>query len=412
MRNRPHIACVGGEDHALRIPYLNGLRNHGYRVTAISSGGGAAFSTAGISHHAFQFDRFSFGPSDLKATGALRKLVDQVDPDIVHSFDTKPNLLVPWAIRRSRKVVRTINGLGWVFSSSEPRALALRPIYCAMQRAASSFSAATVFQNRDDLALFQRYRLLGASPGSVIASSGIDSEAFLSAQQRGPSPGQLRTALGLQGAEVVMYVGRLTREKGIPTLLDAVPRIVAQRPHAKFVLVGPLESEGPFAVTRADIDRLSPHVMALGRRPDVPSLLTMADVFAFPTEYREGVPRVLLEAGLSGVPIVASRMPGCTDVVEDGVNGALVPPANAARLAAAILAVLSDLEAAKRMGARSVAIVQQRFELAQVIAAYCAIYDGIASSPASMRMASRASAACAGSGFDGQVISKTHRHDL
>ena len=77
----------------------------------------------------------------------------------------------------------------------------------------------------------------------------------------------------------------------------------------------------------------------------------MADLFAFPTQYREGIPRVLLEAGLSGLPIVASRMPGCNDVVEDGWNGYLVAPRDADGLASRIVDLLSDRARGKVMAA-------------------------------------------------------------
>jgi len=72
--------------------------------------------------------------------------------------------------------------------------------------------------------------------------------------------------------------------------------------------VGPRESEGPFAVTQAEIERHAPYVLAIGPRSDVPALLGVADVFAFPTEYLEGVPRALLEAAVAGRPIVTTRM--------------------------------------------------------------------------------------------------------
>jgi glycosyltransferase involved in cell wall biosynthesis len=374
---KPHIVCVGGEDHPLRIPYLLALQERRFRVTAVSTGDGSPFKSAGIAHHSYRFDRFSSGSNDWKLIGSFRKLMADLKPDIAHSFDTKPNLLVPIAVRRSAAVVRTINGLGWVFSSAEPRALALRPIYCALQWLVSRWTSATVFQNRDDQALFQRYGLLGSSQSILIGSSGIDADAFLFAQKHGHSPSQLRTELGLQDTEVIIYVGRLTRQKGIPTLLKAVPLVLAQRPSARFVLVGPLESEGPFAVSRALIDRLGHHVVTLGHRKDVAALLGMADVFAFPTEYREGIPRVLLEAGLAGLPIIASRMPGCSDVVEDGVNGYLVGPHDPKALATRIVDLLSDAKRAKAMGALSVPRVRQRFELTRVVDAYSKVYNTI-----------------------------------
>lgn len=377
LKTKPHIVCVGGEDHPLRIPFLLALQERQFRVTAVSTGDGAPFERAGIDHHSYAFDRFSSGGADWGVIGSFRKLILNLKPDIVQSFDTKPNLLAPIAMRGAAPVVRTINGLGWVFSSNEIRALSLRPVYCALQWLASCWTTATVFQNEDDRKLFKQYCLLGSSQDKLIGSSGIDAKAFAQAQSRGPTGAQLRDELGLKDAEIIIYVGRLTRQKGIPTLLKAVPLVLAQRPNARFVLVGPLESEGPFAVDRASIDRLGGHVVTTGPRKDVPALLGIADVFAFPTEYREGVPRVLLEAGLAGVPIVASRMPGCNDVVDDGINGYLVEPHEPDKFANRIINLLSDPARAKKMGGRSGALVTERFELARVVASYSDVYNSI-----------------------------------
>ncbi len=374
---RPHLVCVGGEDHRLRIPFLLALRERGFRVTAVSSDVGIAFSPHGIPHHRLIFDRFGSGREEWDALRAMRKLLTEIQPDIVQSFDTKPNLLTPLAARGQVPVIRTINGLGWTFSSLQLRALVLRPIFCFLQGLASLWTAVTVFQNLDDQHFFQRYRLVGGGKSRLIRSSGIDADAFATTIRRGVSSTALREELGLQAAEVVIFVGRLTRQKGIRTLLEAIPLILRDRPNARFVLVGPRESEGPFAVEQADIDRCIPHVIALGPRRDVPSLLAMADVFAFPTQYREGVPRVLLEAGLAGLPIVASRMPGCNDVVENGWNGYLVPPRDPRALASGIVEVLSDRTSAKRMGDRSIEYVRRQFALSRVVDQYCDLYKNV-----------------------------------
>jgi glycosyltransferase involved in cell wall biosynthesis len=319
-------------------------------------------------------------------------LIAELRPDIVQSFDTKPNLLTPLAVRGQVPIVRTINGLGWTFSSHSARALMLRPIFCGLQWLSSFWTAATVFQNHDDRTFFERYRLLGHGEKRVIAGSGIDIGAFAAARHLGPSAVTMRQELGLQSAEVVMFVGRLTRQKGIPTLLKAVPKVLAKRPDARFVLIGPWQSEGPFAVDESEIRRLGSEVVVLGKRQDVPSLLGMADVFAFPTEYREGIPRVLLEAGLAGLPIVASRMPGCTDVVQDGWNGYLVAPRDPDALADRIVDLLSDRAHAKGMGARSAALVRERFALSGVVEQYCDLYRSVLATQARGGLAHSASA--------------------
>jgi len=303
-----------------------------------------------------------------------------VRPDLVQTFDTKPNLLVPLATRRafeSVRLVRTINGMGWLYSSRSPMALALRPVYCALQRVAARSTAATVFQNRADRDFFERHRMTGKSHSRLIQGSGIDIGRFERAQAAGPPPEQLRETLGLGTAEVVITVTRLTRQKGISTLLNAAALVHQVRPGVRFLLVGPRQSEGPFAIPQAEIDRHAPYVMALGRRADVPALLGLASVFAFPTEYREGVPRVLLEAALARLPIVTTSMPGCSDVVTEGQTGFLVPPRAPIALAARIIDLLRDRKTAQAMGRSAASFVAQEFGLGLTVARYASLYSEV-----------------------------------
>lgn len=376
---RPHLLCIGGEDHSFRIPFLLALRDKGFRISAAGTGAVTPFAQAGIDYHPFHFSRFVDPLSDWKAFEAISKLIADVRPALVQCFDTKLNMLVPFAARGlpDVKVVSTINGLGWLYSSRSPMALALRPVYRALQRLADRWTAVTVFQNRDDQAFFMRHRMVGRGGNVVIPGSGIDIERFERAGATGSSLAELRGSLGLGASEVVITVTRMTRQKGIPTLLDAAALVHQQRPGVRFLLVGPRESEGPFAVTQAEIDRHAAYVLAVGPRSDVPALLGIADVFAFPTEYLEGVPRALLEAAVAGRPIVATRMPGCTDVVRDGWNGFLVPPRDPRLMAERILDLLRDRAAAAAMGARAAQLVRTEFNLEITVARYAAVYEDL-----------------------------------
>jgi glycosyltransferase involved in cell wall biosynthesis len=378
---RRDLLCIGGEDHSFRIPFLLALRDRGFRVSAAGSGDRTPFTQAGIEYHPIQFARFVDPLADWSALKAIQKLIANVRPTLVHCFDTKLYVLVPLAVRGlgSVKVVSTINGLGWLYSSRSPMALGLRPVYRALQRLAGGWTAATVFQNRDDQAFFVRHRLIGSGANVVIPGSGIDIERFERTAATGPSAAELREALGLGASQVVITVTRMTRQKGIPTLLEAAALVHKHRPAVRFVLVGPRESEGPFAVTQAEIHDHAPYVLALGRRSDVPALLGIADVFAFPTEYHEGVPRALLEAAIAGRPIVATTMPGCTDVVRDGWNGFLVPPRCPRRLAERILDLLRDRESAATMAARAMQFVRSEFNLEITVSRYVAVYENLVS---------------------------------
>lgn len=375
-RRAAHVLCIGGEDHRLRIPFMLALRGQGWRITAAGTDDALPFQQAGLPYHRFGFERFINPLADRASIGVIRALLGQIRPDIVQSFDTKPNVLVPFAARGidGLRVVRTINGMGWVYSSRSPPALALRVVQRVLHRWAAGSVAATVFQNRQDQAFFQRHRMLGSEDNQLIPGSGIDIDAFERGSSTGASPAQLRAALGLGTSEVVVTVTRLTRQKGVPTLLKAAALIHKVRPGVRFLLVGSRETEGRLAISQQEIERHSPYVIAIGQRSDVPALLRMADVFAFPTEYREGIPRVLLEAGLAGLPIVTTDMPGCTDVVRDGWSGFLVRRHSPRALASRILDLLDDRPAAQAMGERAGELVRQEFGLDLTVSRYCSLY--------------------------------------
>jgi glycosyltransferase involved in cell wall biosynthesis len=370
----PRLLDISGEDHHLRIPFMLALREQGFRVTAAGTGDPAPFVRAGLDYRPFRFHRFVNPPADLAALRTLSRLLADDRPDLVQSYDTKPNLMVPLAARRldNVRVVRIINGRGWLYSSRSPQALTLRPVYRALHRLAARSTAATVFEIRDDQDFFERHRMAGKL--GLVIPGWIDIGKFERAAAAGPSPAELRQEFGLGASEVVITVTRMTRQKGIPTLLEAAALVNEARPGVRFLLVGPRESEGPFAVAEADIDRHAPHVMAIGARSDVPALLSLADLFAFPTEYREGVPRVLLEASLARLPIVTTSMPGCRNVIRDGWNGFLVPPRAPRVLAARILDVLRDRQTAQEMAGRAAELVRQELGLATIVKRYAGLY--------------------------------------
>ena len=245
----------------------------------------------------------------------------------MQGYDTKPCLFLPMAARSADdpSIVRTICGRGWVCSSHSPLALAARPVYRACIAQQPDGLRPLCLRWMTIRPILNRHRMTGKN-GLVIPAGGggIDVEGFKRALAESPPPEQLREELGLGTSPVIITVTRMIREKGIPTLLKAaalVHRLDA--PTSSFLLVGPRENEGPHAVSQAEIDQHAPYVVSIGSRSDIPALLRFADVFAFPTEYREGIPRVLLEAALAGFPIVSTNMPGCCEVIRDGWNGFL-----------------------------------------------------------------------------------------
>ena len=241
-----HVLFVGGVDFDLRIPFILAMRERGFRVSVASSGDPAPFRRNGLDFVSFPFDRYMTPLSDMRAIRRLRRILEELQPDIAQGFDTKPCLMLPLAVGHGPvRTVRTICGRAWVYSSRSPIALAARPAYRMLHRAASTRTAATVFEINSDRDFFVRARMAGRN-GLVIPAGGggIDVVGFERALAEATSPEALKEELGLSGAEIVITVTRVTRQKGIGTLLKAARAVHEQRPGVRFLLVGPRDSEG------------------------------------------------------------------------------------------------------------------------------------------------------------------------
>jgi glycosyltransferase involved in cell wall biosynthesis len=265
--------------------------------------------------------------------------------------------------------------MGYVFSSRSIFAKALMPIYHLLQRAAKPYASATIFQNGTDMSHFLARGLVEESKAVLIRTSGIDIEDFTSKIPPQQDLQELRMSLGLENKLVVTVVSRLTKQKGIPTFLEACKILTKSNQNTVFLLVGGVEEEGFQAVPRKTLLEQEPHVKLLGHRTDVAAILKITDVFVLPTEYREGVPRVLLEAGVMGCPMITTNMPGCTDVVRDGWNGIVVKPSCPEELARAIQVLLQNREMRAEFGSRSMAYIREHFAMDNIVDLHVDLYE-------------------------------------
>lgn len=376
MRGRKDVWLVGSDDIRLRIPYLLELRRRGLEVTMVGSEPPEPFVEHEIPYHRYSLSRALDPLADWRTFRELVALFRNHRPSVVHAFDTKPAMLASFAASRAGVPVRvrTLTGMGEVFSSRSPRALLLRLVYRLMQAAASRAASTTVFQNRDDQAYFLRHALVRPDSSDFVPGSGIDVRLL---ENQRPSPealAALRRELGIEPGRVVTMVSRLVRNKGVREYCAAARAVRREQPDCTFLLVGPLSSEGWQAVRPSEVEG-NKDVRWLGPRPDVPTLLALSDLFAFPSYYREGIPRALLEAAAMGLPLISTDTPGCRDVVRDGWNGMLVPPRNVRALTRALLALLdAEPDVLRQMGENSRAHVEQHFTLDLVAEAYADIY--------------------------------------
>ena len=374
---RPRILFVGGEDVRMRIPLLLALQVRGFDVGAIGSEAGDDFAEAGIAYRRYDLHRWIGPLSDWQTVRQLRALFIEHKPDIIHAFDTKPGILAPGAAASAGVPVRmrTITGMGYVFSSRTLTSLLLRPAYRLLQRRASAVSSVTLFQNIDDRKYFCAHKMVGHEANALVPGSGVDFDALEYKCSSSEKLRSLKDRLDLDGSFIVTMVARVVRHKGVMEYLEAARTICRSSKNVRFLLIGPIASEGRQAVPRSVVEDYRDAVSYLGVRHDVPDILSISDLFVLPSYYREGVPRVLLEACGLGLPVITTDMPGCRDVVRHGYNGWLVPKCDAAALAATMRKVISmDRKQRQVFGMNGYSFVRERFSLSHVADAYAKIY--------------------------------------
>jgi len=376
------VCLVGGPD----VDARQGLMRHLQSSFDIWAAGTASslsesFAQEGLRYRAYGMSRGVNPLLDVQAVRQLIRIFRSERPDVVHAFDTKPCVWARLAASAAGVpvVVGTLPGLGSLYADPVGRARVVRLAYQPLQTIACRISDLTIFQNEDDASEFVRRRMVAPERVAVIPGSGVDTSAYV--PRTGPADAGERLALGLpaEGMLVVM-VSRLLRSKGVLEYAATARMVHEVDPAIHFVLVGATDAESVDPLTRNEIKEVAASVWWLGRRTDVKEILRLADIFAFPSFYREGVPRVLLEAASTGLPLVAADVPGSRDVVADGVNGYLVPSRDVGAMSEAVLRLAASPDLRRSFGERSRELALTRFDLAAVAARTETLYRSLLAS--------------------------------
>jgi glycosyltransferase involved in cell wall biosynthesis len=351
---RPLVTHVTTTDMSLELllgPQLEAFSRDGFEVVGISAAGPfvEAVERRGVRHVPLRHATRSFAPaSDARALFELVQLFRHLRPTIVHTHNPKPGLYGRVAARLARVpvIVNTVHGL----YAQADTALSKRVLVYGAERAASVCSHAELVQNEEDVATLRR---IGVPARKLtLLGNGIDLRRFDPAVVPASELAAARAELGARHNDdiVVGTVGRLVHEKGYLELFDAARQLRDVVPRLHFAVIGGADHEKADALTPAELE----HARAagfrfLGARDEVVPLYAGMDLFVL-ASHREGFPRAAMEAAAMGVPIVATNIRGCRQVVDDGVTGALVPVRDSHALAGAIRELATDLERRRRFG--------------------------------------------------------------
>ncbi|MBQ7280383.1 MAG: glycosyltransferase family 4 protein [Bacteroidales bacterium] len=304
---------------------------------------------------------------ELHTFNFLRNLYRRERPDIVHHVGLKNILWGSIAAKLSgvKGVVNAVSGLGTMFNGDNPSPIA-RIIMYVLRLFTGGKKVITIFQNHEDEALFFKHRVTSPERSVFIKGSGVDLNEYAYMPEDEMSE-----------KIHIMFTARMVREKGTMILIDAAELLRQDyEGRVDFWLCGGLSSN-PNAISEEELRARcdGSYIQWLGFRKDVKELLGKAHIVAFPSYYREGVPRSLIEATAIGRPIVTTDSIGCKDTVEDGVNGFLIPVRNSEILAEKLKRLIDDKNLRQQMGQNSRRIAERDFSLENVINKHLQVYE-------------------------------------
>jgi glycosyltransferase involved in cell wall biosynthesis len=353
-----------------RLPLAQTLRRRGVEVVLVSPPGpyGERLAALGLRWIAAPLHRRSLGPwREARVLAWLYRLLRRERPDLVHGFTIKCAVYASIAARLAGvpACVAAITGLGYVFTSGDPRARLLRPfVRLLLRRALNGADRRLVLQNADDVALFVDAHLADAGTIRLIPSSGVDLSRFVPGPRSNPDA-ELR----------VVLAARLLRDKGLAEYAEAARQLRAEGRRIRFELAGAPDPGNPASIDPAIVEgwRDEAGIAWLGHVEDMAALFRTADVAVLPS-YREGLPRSLIEAAACACALVTTDVPGCHAVVRDGVDGLLVPVRDATALARAIARLDDDRALLRRLGDAARAHALAEYDVERVNARTLEVY--------------------------------------
>lgn len=357
---KPYLLYVLTEDWSLfthRIDLARRAQNEGYRV-------GVACS---VQEHEVRIRQEGFDLYSLKhlKRGSLNPLQDmcaflelcilyrKINPTLIHHVALKPVLYGTLAARFTKipAVVNALGGLGYLFISPSFKARCIRFYLLKFLKFVFRHKKLIlILQNTEDISVFRK--IIPSSRCVLVRGSGVNLKTFAPLSQKRAKTDILK----------VLMCARLLWDKGVGEVMTAARILKKENIPLRIQIAGALDSANPSSIPEKLLEdwKKEDVVDFLGAREDISCLLRASDIAILPS-YREGLPKALLEAASAGLPIIATNVPGCREIVREGVNGFLIPPRDPLALVAALKIMLHDPKRRESMGRESRQLVEAFF---------------------------------------------------
>lgn len=359
-----------------RLPIGIAAKESGYDVTIVSEDTGVSnkIREAGLKTINLPINKAGTNiKEEIKTLLFLYKLFKREKPDIVHLVGLKTILWGSLACRlaRVKGMVSAVCGLGVLFDEEHAQSIMSRSILKVL-RLTHKKNTKVIFQNNDDKALFLSSKIVKEDQCAFTNGSGINLQNY----DYTPEP--------TDGIIKVIFTARMVEDKGTMVLIDAAKKLEAEyKGQVQFLLCGGLDTN-PNGITKEMLESRcdGEYIQWLGHRKDVLDLLKQSHIMAFPSWYREGLPKSVIEAEAIGRPIVTTDSVGCRDTVIDGYNGYIVPIKNSGALAFAIKRLIDDAELRQKLGRNARAFAERQFDINDVVQVHLGVYSELSKSRA------------------------------
>ena len=353
-----------------RLPIAQAAQKDGYRVYVASTDTGSAtvVESYGIGWLPLSLNRSSLGlGSNTYTLLQLIRIFRLVRPDLVHLVTIKPVVFGAIAARvtRVRSVVVAVSGMGFVYGNRGMRAALVRCLISFFYKCGLAHpNLKVIFQNNADIQTLSRIVPSIKQSMALIPGSGVNLDEFCSS----PIP---------QKPLIVVMASRLLIDKGVREFVRAAALLQPLHPQVRFVLVGQRDPDNPASVSEYElqgwVDQQA--IEYWGQCDDMPHVFRQSSIVVLPSYYREGLPKVLIEAAASGRPIITTNVPGCSDAIVPNETGLLVPARNHQALADGIERLIKNAGLRNKMGAAGRKFAEHRFDVEHVVASHMQIYQ-------------------------------------